>query len=250
MRYGAMKTFLLVPSLFLILTAFLHAELRDFTGSNGKVIKASLVSHKAGKVTLRREDGKEFTVEPNVFGPDDQVYIQKWMKKTPQTVDYNFRIEAKKEKASGNRSNLGYKTVKNEKWAYRVKISNLSRDTVSGLTVKYKIFYSNRADGEFSAGSYDLKDLAVVRGEAKLSSELAYNHTMEFATKQVQIDVVDYDGYKSRYKDELKGCMLRIVDPKGNVVADWKHSTSHLTSLTWDSTEPQGKNQSSTVIVR
>jgi hypothetical protein len=43
------------------------------------VQQARLVSHRKGKVTLERADGKQFEVDPAVFGTDDQAYIKQWM---------------------------------------------------------------------------------------------------------------------------------------------------------------------------
>ena len=239
----------------LMLTALLsvaQAEMRNFSNSKGDAIEAELVSHKNGKVKLRRADGVEFEVVPTVFSPEDQAYIKSWMDKNPASVDYAFRIEAERKKLAGTMQDLGYKRVKNEKWAYQIKITNHSRDTVKDLTVKYKVFYSNRADGEFSASSGDVKEMAQIRGEAKLKSEMEFNQTMEFTTKSATIDFVDYDGAGSRYKDTLRGAMIRILDKQGKIVADWVMPMSYLKKKTWDNTEPRknGSGGESQVIIR
>lgn len=235
--------------------AFVLAEMRDFVGANGQTMRAELVSHKGGEVTLRREDGREFSVAPNVFSLDDQVFLKNWMEKTLETISYNFRIDADKTKVQGSTENLSYKRVKNEKWAYNVEITNLSRDSAKDLTVLYKILYTNNADGSFSASSFSSDDpesqgLKMVQGEAKLSQELPYNKTMAFLTKQVQIDLVDYDGAGSRYKDEMKGCLIRIVDAQKKVVFDWKADLSSMSGKTWENTEPRDKGSSTGLIIR
>ena len=131
--------------------------------------------------------------------------------------------------------------MKNEKWAYNVQLTNSSRDTAKNLTIKYKVFHSNQADGSYSAASSDTNAMGVTRGSAQLAAELPFNKTMEFNTKSVQIDVVDYDGAGYRYKDQLKGMMLRVETASGEVVFDWTLPISYLKGHTWESTEPAKK---------
>ncbi|MEM7011929.1 MAG: SHD1 domain-containing protein [Verrucomicrobiota bacterium] len=210
-------------------------------------MEAELVSHKAGKITLLRADGVKFEVAPNVFSADDQLFIKEWMEKNPETVSYAFRISADKEKTEGRTQDLGYKRVKNEKWAFRMKITNTSRDTVNNLKVKYRMFYTNEADGEYSAS--DLAPLKMAEGEASLKADLAFNRTMEFLTKTVNLDFVDYDGAGSRYKDTLEGCLVRIEDANGKVVAEWKNEANRMREKTWDNTSPRKENSGGAVIV-
>lgn len=240
-----MKTLCL--SLIVCVLSLSFAQARVFTSSNGQTMDAELVSHRGGKIKLRRADGREFEVAPNVFSTDDQLFIKEWMDKNPETVNYAFRLSADKEKTEGRTQDLGYKRVKNEKWAFRMKITNLSRDTVNNLKVKYRMFYTNEADGEYSAS--DLAPLKMSQGEASLKADLAYNRTMEFLTKTVNLDFVDYDGAGSRYKDTLEGCLVRIEDAEGNVVADWKNETTRMKEKTWDNTTPRKANQGGNVIV-
>lgn len=210
------------------------AQMRDFTSSQGSRIRAELVSHKGGKVTLKREDGKTFAVAPSMFGAADQRYIAAWMENNPPSISYRFDIEVDKEKLSGDRVDLGYKKVKNEKWAYQVTITNTSRDTTDKLKVRYKLFYSNYADGEFSASSSDRTGMAVVSGQTDIKTPLRFNQSKEFISKSVTLDNVDYD-YSPRYKDSLKGIMLRIEDSRGQVVCDWVMPITYLAGKNWDS---------------
>jgi hypothetical protein len=222
----------------LVFSSVSQAEMRDFTNAAGNVIRAELVSHKGGKATLRRADGKEFEVAPSVFSPEDQAFIKAWITDTPASVSYRFEISADKKKVAGDTKNMGYKLVKNEKWSFTVAVKNISRDSASNLTIKYRVFYSNAADGSYSASSSELANLRMTESEVKLSEELPYNRTLEFNTTPVQIDTVDYDGAGSRYKDELKGCLIRVVDAKGSVVADWVSPQTSMKSKNWANTEP------------
>lgn len=213
-----------------------RAEFRDFMNSSGQVIRAELVSHKKGRVKLRREDGKEFECAPGIFCPVDAAFIKEWMAKTPEKISYRFHIVADAKKMAGETHNLGYKLVKNDKWSYVIAISNLSRDTVKDFTVKYRVFYTDRAQGEYSSGSYNESIDQMLEKEVKIDQEVKYNRTAYVTTEPVSIDIVDYDGAGDRYKDELKGCMVRLVDPQGEVIKDYVSSETAMRGKTWENT--------------
>lgn len=232
-----------------ISVAVLRADLREFTSSDGKTLQAELVEHRDGKVTLRRADGKEFEVAPNVFSPEDQIFIKEWISKTPESLHYNFRFDADRTKISGTTRNESFLFVKNEKWVYTVKITNNSRDTMNDLVVKYKQFRSNYADDDSQAYDDDRSDWLTDNGEVKLSQELPYNKTMEFQTKPMQIDFVDYEGFGDKWKDEIKGVMIRIETPAGKKIAEWAEPVNTLKGKTWENTEPR-KGGGSEVIIK
>lgn len=214
----------------------LSAQLRAFTNDNGTVIQADLVSHKGDKVKLKRVDGKEFEVIPSIFSDEDEAYIRKWMAKTPAAKNFKLRVATSKKKIEGNSQNLGYKRVRNDLWSYVISITNDSQDSVSNLTVKYRVFYSNSAQGSYS--SSDLGATQMIEEKVEMNAELGFNRTLEVTTKPVQIDLVDYD-YGYRYKDALKGCLVRIVDQDGRVVCEWASPDVWMKGKDWLNTNPE-----------
>lgn len=243
-----MRTFLITLLFTAICAGLVRAELRQFTGANGKTLQAELVSHRDGQITMRLADGRELTVLPNVFSPDDQLYIKEWLEKTPETVNYNLRFEADRKKVSGRTKTEGSYLIKNEKWIYQVKITNLSRDTAKGLTVMYRQFRSNEADGDSRAYS-DQSDWITDKGELKVAQAVEYGKTIEFGTKEMQIDRVDYQYGNYDYKDEIKGLIIRVVDSQGAVVGEWAEPVNTMKGRTWENTSPR-KEEGSQVIVR
>lgn len=221
-------------SLFAFASPSKSEEIRQFVSASGQAMQAKLVSHRNGKVTLERADGKQFEVDPVVFGIDDQAYIKQWIASTPEKIEYLFGVSGTKTKTGGDSANLGYKRVKNEEWAYKLTITNRSKDTTSGLLVRYRLFYTNRADGEFSAGTY--RGTYMKQGEAKIPGELVYNRSIELVTTSVKLDFVDYDGSGDRHKDELDGCIVQILDSKGTVLHEWSNQASPMKGRTWDNT--------------
>lgn len=227
-----------------------QAESRAFTNDNGTIIQAELVSHTGGKVTLKRTDGKEFTVNPSIFSADDEAYIKKWMAKNPAIHNYNLRVDAEKKKVEGNSRNYGYKRVKNDLWSFLVTITNNSQDPVSNLSIKYRVFYTNSADGSYGTDSSSSGDrtFRMIEGSAKLDKELAFNRTLQFSTTPVEIDVVDYD-YGNRYKDEVKGCLILITDSAGKTVLEWRSPEVAMKEKTWANTS-RGERGNNPVIIR
>lgn len=69
-----------LPILGLALTAWLAPQgwAGPFTDAKGRVIEAEIVSVTADRVTLRREDGKAFTLEIARFSAADQTHIRAW----------------------------------------------------------------------------------------------------------------------------------------------------------------------------
>jgi hypothetical protein len=215
------------------------AEPRTFTSTEGREIVAEVISHDGkGSFQLKRADGNEFTVSATALSLEDQKFLQEWAAANPPKVDYRFDFKVAAEKVVGNRSRQlgGYKNVKNELWTYRVDMTNLSRDVVSGLTIEYRVFKINAADGQFRAS--DGITEGFIGGTASLDKELRFNETFQFTTGEVQIDEVSYrwsSMRNERYKDALRGVMIRIKDAAGNVVWDFVSSHSPMTGKTWDS---------------
>lgn len=227
-----------------------NAQLRSFTNDNGTVIQAELVSHKGDKVKLRRIDGKEFEVNPSVFSKEDEAYIKNWISKTPATINYNFKIDATKKKVEGTSIDMGYKRVKNQLWSYVISITNGSQDPVSNFTVKYRVFHSNAADGAYSASSSDRVSAKMVEGSTTQDGELAYNRILELTTTPVQIDMVNYDGVGDRFKDQLTGCIVRIVDKNDNVIFDWVSPEVGMKGKSWLNTNPNTREHKTPTIIR
>ena len=92
------KNLVLTFTLLLSITGFVSAKV--FEDQFGRIMNAELVSHTGAEgenVTIKKS-GKDMVVKVALFSEKDQKFIREWMKKTPPTLDYNFRVEvAKKE---------------------------------------------------------------------------------------------------------------------------------------------------------
>ena len=241
-------------SLYILVTAFAFlsqpaaAVERTLVSNDGSTIVAELVSHNGGKVKIRRSDGKEFEVDPAIFCKKDREAISQWMAKTPELINYSFDVEMDKKKLDGVSSNDGYTRVKSSDWVYEISIKNRSKDTVNKLKVEYRVFFTNKAD---SGSYYYAVDAStqMVDGSLELKQDLAYNRTLVFSTDKVKIDMVT-EYYGDRRKDELKGCLIRILDPAGNSLGEWTSAELWMKDKTWSATTPRKKGGGGAVIIR
>ncbi len=71
---------------------------REFTDIKGRKIEAEIVSVKGGEVTIRRNDGKDYTLAINLFSPGDQSVIRSWkpagMAMTPTAPPVGEEVKA------------------------------------------------------------------------------------------------------------------------------------------------------------
>lgn len=201
--------------------ALVTAQVQTFTSNTGEIIKATLVSHAGGKVKIRRVDGREFEVDPALFCQQDEKTIRKWMIENEAAVRYAFNVKADK-KVMGRNT---YSSSSSEtRWAYEIAITNSSQDPVTGLKVLYRVLYYNSSE-------------RMMEGEAVLDSELKFNRSMIITTTPVDI-------YKSRYSEsdrnnELKGCLVRVLDRNGKVLLDWVSTDLGMKDRTWENTSPR-----------
>lgn len=229
----------LSASVWMVMLCFgagvLRAELREFKDGLGRKLLAELVSHDgAGTLTLKMENGSSFQKSVKEFSAADQPYITEWLKRTAPAITYRFDIKALPVKLTGNRKDMGYKTVKNELWAYKVEVRNIARNPVQNLKAEYRIFIQNEADGSFASSGNDGYQV----GTDTIDGPLRFNESGAFTTIEVKIDVVDYrysTSRRDRHVDALRGLMLRLKDDKGNVVQEWVSPITTLRGKTWDS---------------
>jgi hypothetical protein len=194
-----------------------HAELREFEDKFGRIIRAELVSHKGSEgdtITIKKADGKSFEVKIDLFSEKDRVLLREWMKKVPATVSYGFRFEVAKQKASASAS-----------FSYDLKITNLSRDTVEGLTLKVRTIYRRSlysssnyipyGDDYYGYGS----GLLGKEESVPIPGKMKFNQTASFSTEA------------QRYSE---GVLIQVIDAKGEVVGEHRRTGTKLASLKWE----------------
>lgn len=221
----SMKSIFYTALGYILMLSISYAEMHTFTNSSGSTIEAELVKHKDGKVTLKRADGKEFDVKPEIFSTADQKFISEWMTKTPEYVDYRFRVSGDKKKISGGTGSA--------EWAYKISITNSSQDTVKDLHFDYRVFHKHEDQSP-----------SMAEGTQYLEANLDFNRTLEITTRSVTLG--NWEGWEG----EIVGCILRVRDKAGNQILEWTSSELAMKDKTWANTTPKcdDENAGSAVI--
>jgi len=200
---------------------------RLFEDKYGRVMDAQLISHPGPSADHIKIDkaGKEMEVKIEVFSEKDQQFIRDWMKSTPPTVDYAFRVDAVKKKQSdikGERSY--YSSSKTQVYVYEITVTNLTRQPVGNLRIDYRTVSQGQS-----------KELQFQQGNESIKGPLRYNDTMTFITMPSTLQSVN--GYGYSYKESLLGVILRIYGPGEKLIEEWRSPGIRMDKVAWESAD-------------
>ncbi|MEE2967483.1 MAG: hypothetical protein VX646_06355 [Verrucomicrobiota bacterium] len=142
----------------LSITGFVSAKV--FEDQFGRIMNAELVSHTGAEgenVTIKKS-GKDMVVKVALFSEKDQKFIREWMKKTPPSLDYNFRVEVAKKEIEAKPSANPFEKSSTGKTAFLMRLTNLTRQPVSGLRVEYRAYMKDYGGGSSSSSRDDDDD--------------------------------------------------------------------------------------------
>lgn len=162
--YYKMKNYFLAIFIVSYISANITLNARVFEDQFGRIINAELVSHTGNEsenVTIKKS-GKKMVVKVSLFSEKDQKFIREWMTKIPPTLDYNFRVEVAKKEIENKPGTNPFKKSDDKEVAYLMRLTNLTRQPVSGLRVEYRAYMKNYGSG----GS---NDTSSIREEAEKS---------------------------------------------------------------------------------
>ena len=138
--------------LFLLLLAPLHAQplpLRTWTDTQGRTIQARMTEGTETTVTVRRDDGRIFTLELEKLSTDDRDYVRKELEKRippPDLVLSLSRVQLDRQETGDKRDNLTRETEVS--WGYSIGLENRGVQPVKDLRVEYVLFgRKDRAPG-------------------------------------------------------------------------------------------------------
>ena len=270
-----MKNYFLAILLVSYISASSTLSARVFEDQFGRIINAELLSHTGNEsenVTIKKS-GKKMVVKVSLFSEKDQKFIREWMTKIPPTLDYNFRVEVAKKEIEGKSSASPFSKPDDNKVAYLMRLTNLTRQPVSGLRVEYRAYMKNYTGGSSSGGDSDTssireeaeksgRDLGGVtdkqiedyirerfgggsrgrRGrdngnstkpkiihveEAKSIEEtLKFNQAVTIESKAMKLDSFKSRWTNDRYKDELIGVIVRVFEPGGEMVYEYRDQST------------------------
>ena len=144
-----MKIILLTALLITFPVAQSTLIARVFEDQFGRIINAELVSHTGNEsenVTIKKS-GKNMVVKVSLFSEKDQKFIRDWMTKTPPSLDYNFRVQVAKKDIENKPGGSPFEKSDDKRVAYLMRLTNLTRQPVSGLRVEYRAYMKDYGGG-------------------------------------------------------------------------------------------------------
>jgi len=219
------------------------SQARTFEDKFGRVMEANLVSHtgaKSDKVKINK-GGKEMVVKVGAFSAGDQKYIRDWMAKTPASIDYAFRVEADKKVVDSARSKAYYEKGKSADTLFELRITNLTRQTVKGIKIEYKAFLKNFGDpSSFGGFNITTPSIQSVTDSIKVDKEMAYNRSAVIKTKTLRVDSARGSFSSSNFNDDLLGVIVRVYDPTGKQVTEWRTPNRAFEKIPWEYGDKKG----------
>lgn len=171
-----LSTFLAAAALWLVLLAPAPAELHEFNSADGiKTFWANLTNYDAKKdlVSVRRGNGRQQVFPASLLSEEDR----EWVKQQYEIIKIGRHVKIEATARHGNRKitkSSNQKQIETSKY-FDIKISNSSREEVSGLTVQYEVHVTQ--------GGRE----GVIKGEAESISALYSGVPHQFKSTEVNL---------------------------------------------------------------
>ena len=264
-----MKNYFLAILLVSYISAVGTLSARVFEDQFGRIINAELVSHtgdESENVTIKKS-GKKMVVKVSLFSEKDQKFIREWMTKIPPTLDYNFRVEVAKKEIENKPGSSPFNKSDDKEVAYLMRLTNLTRQPVSGLRVEYRAYMKNygrsddtssiREEAEKSgrdlggvtdkqiedfirerfgggsrsrrgrdSGSSTKPKIIHIEETKSIEETLKFNQAVTIESKAMKLDSFKSRWSNTRYKDELIGVIVRVFEPGGEMVYEYRDQST------------------------
>lgn len=226
-----------------------EAAFRVFTNKEGKTLDARIVSVEPDRKTLRiaLRDGKEVSLPIVLLSLDDQQFLKEWLGDRPISSPFRVQVDVEKVAArpADRRRSFSYR-LNTDHVAYRIRLKNLSRETMVAPVVEYFVLteetiriYVDSDDGDWTfSGGGGGESTPVSVHEVTTLPDLAYNRDHELTTSPVEVDQVIGDGNDVYGEDRLVGAIVQVRDQNGNVAGVWRSADPGVAKLEWDQIVP------------
>lgn len=206
--------------------------LRD---KDGREVEAKLISAHGEVVKIQRtDDEKEFEVPIAMFDAYTEERIRAWIDRDPEAVDFSLELSASRELVDSNDFEISNRNLKTTKWSYRVKLTNLTRNPLSGAEVEYRIIYDDNVDF-IRTSAMPGEGKAQQEGQSVDIPTIQFNDEIEFLTPPIETHTYEYKTSRDRdfAKDDIKGVWVRVVR-HDEVIAEFKSNEAAMSGYSWD----------------
>ncbi|MFH1499049.1 MAG: hypothetical protein ABII82_14625 [Verrucomicrobiota bacterium] len=198
------------------------SDWRTFTDTQGRSIRAQLIDATDDEVTIKREDGRTFTLKVDQLSAADQKVIREFAKRPRPIPAGALQVEMSRGMFSSEKKDSDVilttgKIVKNgrttttEKWGYTITLNNKSPEPIKGLRAEYRLFAT--VDNVHEKGKQGLKKTAY---STKIET-IPLHDRVSFRTETIDASKMRYNGNivsaatgDSTSRETLVGIWIRI----------------------------------------
>lgn len=206
---------------------------------SGQEVNAKLLSASGDSVTIERvDDGRQFVVDLATLDEFSGERVRQWIQYSPEALAYHFAVDVEKIQLDSSTFMTGGRDLKNAEWAYRVKLTNLTRDPVADAKLEYRIVYDDEVEITRTVVSPG-KGANQQDGQLVDLPEMIFNDEIEFETAPVVLHTYEYvpsRGDREFSRDLIKGIWVRVLKG-GEVVYEFQSQPSTMAALSWDNEE-------------
>lgn len=234
------------------LTIAQEDEFRAFTDKQGRNVTAKVVSVSSDQtiMTIADQSGNTYDLVIVKLCLDDQQYLKDWIAAQPVSSKYRLDVEIEKIRAdSKERHKASYFRAETEHSAYRIRVSNLSRDTLTKAKLEYvivkrervKVYRTSPPERRLTFDRvYDADQGPDIKWNEHDIEDLPFNRDQEFITDSIAVDQVFEESSKPSAEDLLLGLIVRIRDESDKVIGDFYSADPGISGEKWESFVPEG----------
>lgn len=199
------------------------SDWRTLTDTQGRSLRAQLVSATDDEVTIKREDGRTFTLKVNTLSAADQKAIREFAKKPRPIPAGSLVVEMSRGMHSSEKVDSDVilttgeivkngRTTTTEKWGYTVTLQNKNPMPIEGLRAEYRLFatvdnvHADEKKGLLKKSAYSTK-----------IDPIAVHDRISFRTETINASKMRYNGNivsaktgDSSSRETLVGIWIRI----------------------------------------
>lgn len=203
---------------------------------SGQEIRAQLISAHGESVLIRRsDDQREFMVPLANLDEYSVGRVRNWMDSDPEAVSFSLGISATRNLVKSSEFMSSGKEYRTSEWSYRVTVTNLSRNELTGATLEYRVVYDDEVEFIKTAISPG-KGKHQQEGQSVELPAMSYNDQIDFDTPVTPMQTYEYiptRGEKEYFRDQIKGIWIRVLR-NGEVIGEYQSSPAQMGSLSWD----------------
>ena len=183
-------------------TGFCAEEFQTITDAQGREIQVELVSLRGDQLTVKRDDGKEFTIPLSGLHMASQRMVRRWaeaesLRAAPGALTLN---KGRTKMNTIKRGSTSTTTITDE-WSFWMEVNNVTPDPIVDVRVEYVLFAKEKMSLKVSRAYAGMKRKEGTKHLGKLPPK----SKTEFKTDTIDVERKENSKGTVTVRDELYG---------------------------------------------